>query len=261
LDHHEKYTKTRRRARRRDHEANHRLRVEVVVCNLAHAVLLPPPTGRIAVKLGHDSKGRSRYDSSVMGKTLSPLLSMLDDLDFLELKWSMIRGEVSSMAPTRWFSKKVAEFGVQLADFGRHESEEVIFLTRNTRRTAPRIRGGDRPLHREPIDYTDTPETRRHREALRGLNAFLAGAEIAFDDGREPRVDPFDRTLRRRFVILADQEERFDQGGRLFGGFWQTLSKARRRDIRINDEPVVELDYLPRVTCTPYPSCPGTAAA
>ncbi len=236
------------------------MRVEVVVCNLAHAVLLTPPTGRVAVQLGNKRKGRSRYDSPIMGKTLSPLLSMLDDLDFLDLKWSMDRGEVSSIAPTPWFSRKVAEHGVQLADFGRHENEEVILLTRNTRQAAPHLRGGDRPLHREPIDYTDTPATRHHREALRRLNAFLADAEIAFDDGREPRVDRFDRTLRRRFVILADQEERFDQGGRLFGGFWQTLSKARRRDIRINNEHVVELDYGSMFTRLAYAEVGATPA-
>ena len=63
------------------------------------------------------------------------------------------------------------------------------------------------------------------------------------DDGLEPRIDPFDRTVRRRFLIVPGQGQRFDQGGRLFGGFWQTLKSERRRHIRINSEPVVVLDY------------------
>lgn len=252
LAHHEQHTKSRVRARRAADEIHHRLRVEAVVCNLAHAVLLPPPTGRVAVKLGNDRKGRSRYDSPVMGKTLSPLISMLADLDFLDLKWSLNRGEVSSIAPSEWFSRKVAEYGVGLADFGRHEVEEVIYLSRNTRETASHGQGGERTLHREPINYADTPATRRYRDDLRYLNAFLAGAEIAFDDGQEPRVDPFDRTLRRRFVILAKQGERFDQGGRLFGGFWQTLKSDRRRAIRINGEQSVELDYGSMFTRVAY---------
>lgn len=243
LAHHEEQTKSRKRARRAIDKAHHQLRVEAVVCNLAHAVLLPPPTGRVAVKLGNDLKGRSRYDSPVMGKTLSPLISMLADLDFLDLKWSLNRGEVSSIAPSECFSRKVAGYGVGLADFGRHEAEEVIYLTRNTREAASHGRGGERTLHREPINYADTAVTWRYRDELRHLNAFLAGADIAFDDGLEPRVDPFDRTLRRRFVILPNQGERFDQGGRLFGGFWQTLKSDRRRAIRINGEQSVELDY------------------
>ena len=241
--HYEERTKARKRARRGIDEEHHRRRVEAIVCNLAHAVLLPPPTGRIAVKLGKGGAHRTRYDSPVMSKTLSPLIWILKDRDLLDLKWVRGRGEVSSIAPTAWFSRRVCEQGVELGDFGRHETEEVIFLARNTRPAASRVRGGDRTPHREHIDYEDTPTTRRYRETLRRLNTFLADSEIVFDGSPDTRVDPFDRTLRRRFTILEDQEERFDQNGRLFGGFWQTLSKASRRAIRINGEEVVELDY------------------
>jgi len=49
--------------------------------------------------------------------------------------------------------------------------------------------------------------------------------------------------MRRYFVIHQDQKERFDQSGRLFGGFWQTLKSERRKGIRISGEPVSVLDY------------------
>jgi hypothetical protein len=184
---------------------------------------MPPITGRIAIKLGNQRKGQSRYDSPLLGKTLSPLISRLRDLGFLDLNRSILRGEVSSIAPTPWFSTKVAEYGVALSEFGRDEAEEVIILTRNTR--APL--SGSRKVYREPIDYSDTGQTRHWREELRAVNAFLAQADIDFlDDGLRPHVDPFDRVMRRRFLILPDQESRFDQGGRLFGGFWQTLKSS-----------------------------------
>ena len=222
----------------------HLKRIEAVVCNLAHAVLMPPVTGRIALKLGNQRKGRSRYDSPLLGKTLSPLISRLWDLDFLDLNRSILRGEVSSIAPSPWFSAKVAEFGVALSDFGRDEAEEVIILTRNTREPINGSGTGSRKVHREPVDYSDTPQTYGWREDLRGLNDFLAQANIDFlDDGLRPRVDPFERMMRRRFLILRDQEVRFDQGGRLFGGFWQTLKSNRRQHIRIEGERVAVLDY------------------
>jgi hypothetical protein len=42
-----------------------------------------------------------------------------------------MRGEVSSIAPTEAFAKRVRELGVSLGDFGRHdEREEVLVLTR-----------------------------------------------------------------------------------------------------------------------------------
>ncbi|TKA93843.1 hypothetical protein FAZ78_25675, partial [Cereibacter changlensis] len=54
------------------------------------------------------------------------------------------------------------------------------------------------------------------------------------------------RQLRRIFT-----RERFDSGGRLFGGFWQPMGKSERlKHIKINGEEVVELDYgqiMPRL--------------
>ncbi|HET6928374.1 MAG TPA: hypothetical protein VFI48_16095 [Hyphomicrobiaceae bacterium] len=127
---HEAETKARARARRETDDRNHVRRIEAVVCNLAHAVLMPPPTGRIAVKLGKNTKRRSRYDSPLLGKCFSPLIWVLDDLGFLDLRLIPVpRGEVSSIAPTPWFANKVVEAGVQLSDFGRDATEEVVLLT------------------------------------------------------------------------------------------------------------------------------------
>jgi hypothetical protein len=146
------------------------------------------------------------------------------------------------------------EHSIQLSDFGRDEAEEVVLLSRNRREVPPWwSQTRERKLYREPIDYADTPETRKFRDAVRRLNALLSDADIEFlDEGLAPRIDPFDRTLRRRFTILPEQDVRFDQGGRLFGGFWQTLKSHRRRHIRINGEPVVVLDYASMFTRLAY---------
>jgi hypothetical protein len=244
VDHHEKHTGGRKRARRKQDRLHHEQRVEAIVCNLAHAVLLPPPEGRIAVPLGHGGKGRSRYDSPVMGKLLSPILSLLWDLDFLDKRRpSVLRGEV---CVSDWFARKVMEAGVSLADFDRREDEEVIILRR-------RARGSNHDARRHQIDYADTPETRKFRDDLRNLNTFLKAAQIDFlDDGLEPRINPIDRTLRRHFAILSNQKERFDQVGRLFGGFWQNLKSERRHNIRINGETVANLDYSSMFTRLAY---------
>jgi len=221
----------------------HLTRVEVVVANLAHAVLLPPETGRLAVRLGNRRSGMSRYDNPALGsKPFRKLIYLLDGAGFLAFQYAEVkRGEVSSLVPSPWFAAKVAEYGISLCDLGRHPGEEVIMLTRNTRSWTGM---GERTTIRERIDYTDTAETRRYRQEMRRLNTFLASAEIGFsEDSLEPRVDPFERTMRRHFVVLPDQPEQFDQVGRLFGGFWLALKSARRRNIRINGEPVADLDF------------------
>ena len=54
----------------------------------------------------------------------------------------------------------------------------------------------------------------------------------------------FTMTITATAVRMANTRKRFDSGGRLFGGFWETLPKpVRRHGIRIDGEPVVELDY------------------
>lgn len=256
VEHHERRTSARKRARREQDHKHHLQRIEAIVCSLAHAVLLPPPEGRIAVPLGHGSKGRSRYDSPVVGKLLSPTLSLLWDLGFLDIRCpSVVRGEVSSIGASDKFAGTVLEAGVSLADFDRREDEEVIILNRHTR-------GSNRTAHRDPIDYADTPETRKHRADLKSLNALLKTAQIEFlDDGLEPRINPFDRTLRRRFMIFPNQKERFDQGGRLFGGFWQNLKSERRRNIRISGEPIAILDYSSMFTRLAYAEVGAPAPA
>lgn len=251
VDHHEQHTGRRTRARRKQDARNHRRRIEAIVCNLAYAVLMPPPQGRIAVRLGHGKGGRSRYDSPVVGKLLSPTLNLLWGISFLDVQSpSVMRGEVSSIAPSDWFAGKVREAKVSLEDFGRHEAEELILLKRTTRRS---LGYGKSELTREPINYSDTEQTRKYRSDLRSLNAFLASARIEFlNDGLEPRIDPFDRMLRRHFIVHSTDKHRFDRGGRMFGGFWQNIKSERRRNIRICGEEVAVLDYSSMFTRLAY---------
>jgi hypothetical protein len=173
-------------------------------------------------------------------------LLMVDLLDYQRPK--TIRGEKSSIAPTESFRRMVLEAGVGLSDFGRDDAEEVIWLTR--KRETSRAEAS-----RERIDYADTPETAEYRRDMRDFNSFLAGSDIGFeDDGLTPTVDPYERRLSRRFILRPGQEgvERFDQSGRLFGGFWQNLKSDRRRGIRINGEPVATLDYASAFTRLAY---------
>jgi hypothetical protein len=45
--------------------SHHLRRVEAVICNLAHAALFPPPTGRIAVKLGRRASIDELFERSL----------------------------------------------------------------------------------------------------------------------------------------------------------------------------------------------------
>ena len=54
----------------------------------------------------------------------------------------------------------------------------------------------------------------------------------------ETDVDLSERRLRRYFTRGS-----FESGGRLFGWFWQELNKKQRKNIIIDDEEAVSLDY------------------
>jgi hypothetical protein len=120
---------------------------------------------------------------------------------------------------------------VTLEDLQVIEGEEIIILMR------PKRGYWDEGAR---IDYRDTPTTKRFRNELRDINSWLAMADIRFDaTAYDHPVDAQARRLRRHFTL-----GRFDRGGRLFGGFWETLPKsARSGGIRIEGEPVVGLDY------------------
>jgi len=133
---------------------------------------------------------------------------------------------------------------IAMADFGRVPSEETILLS------AKLPFGGEGSgLHRrERLPYLDTPNTIAMRAAVEALNGFLAGADIRFIEDSLGAVDTSDRRMRRYFVVRAGANGEapvvsFDLGGRLFGGFWQNLPSSRRSGIRIDGEPVAELDY------------------
>ena len=176
LEHIETHTKARKRTRRATDLAAQHLRIEAIVCNLAYAVLEPPPTGKIATKLGNGTKGRTRYESEVLGKMMRPTVLMLEGLDILVLTHAeAIRGEVSSIAPTPWFRRKVKEFGVTKEDFTRDAVEEVIVLTRAVKEATDWASGSKPRKFREPIDYIETDETRKLRDGMHRLNGFLAG--------------------------------------------------------------------------------------
>jgi len=142
----------------------------------------------------------------------------------------------------------VVEADVTGPDFGQRENREVIVLSRTIRSHGWDEDGEYNPKKtRKWIDYKqDTPDTIAYRSQMRRLNDFLAQADIAFmDDGQEPHVKPHDRSLRRYFTHTKGDLEQptFDQNGRLSGGFWMNLKKDRRANIRINGEPIADLDF------------------
>lgn len=233
----EHQTGARQRRRRPDDEANHRTIVEAIVSNLAYAVLLPHETGRLAVLTGKARRPRTRYDHPAFGDTFATVLQSLERIGWLIVHESPGMGEASTIAPTACFSVKVGASGIALGDFQRDVGETVVLSRKEQKGTvgAP---------SRELVDYPETPVTTALRGQMESVNAFLSGADITMLDDGFGAVDTFKRQQRRCFTSPRDDHHiSHDRGGRMFGGWWSNLPKLRRGSIRIEGEPVTNLDY------------------
>lgn len=232
----------RQRKRRPVDDQNHTLAVEVVVSNLAHAVLMPPETGRLAIQTRNADRGRSRYDNPALGKPLRTLLYWLDETRLLDLRGEGRRGEASSIAPTEMLARQVSSLGIGLGDFRRLPKEETILLSRKSRQPWSPIGS---TVSRSLIDYPETAETTAMRDRLASVNSFVEGGDIGFIEDGRGLVDVHDRVQRRYFSTWTEGSEVpiFDRAGRFFGGFWQNLKSDRRGSIRVEGEVVADLDF------------------
>lgn len=121
-----------------------------------------------------------------------------------------------------------------LSEIGRAEGGESIFLTA---RSGKDERG--RKLPATLIDYQETAEAYALRKELAAINAFLQAQRIELAD-----VQRGDFSLMRRFLLRDPGAlPTFDLHGRIYGAFWITLPKARRAALRINGEPIADLDF------------------
>ena len=128
--------------------------------------------------------------------------------------------------------------GLTRNDF-RHKDRKPIVL--RARKTAEE-RKKDRPG--KELELPDTDEAKRMAAEVDRFNEYLSKQVIEYVGDRED-VDDERKTTHRVF-----NNGRLCEGGRLYGGFWQSLAGAkdgkpdeREDDICINGEHLVGLDY------------------
>ena len=208
-----------------------------LVANLIHHHLNGSPGQGIPVPLSNKALGKkgNRYQPFSFPRSFPKILDALRDLGFADVtigKYSGFPGQSrrTTVKAGPKLIELMEEHKVTFADLKASDQEEVIILKRSKRGHWDE---GER------INYRDTATTHRFRSDLRAINAWLAKADISFDAAAYDR--PVD--VKARMLFRSFTRERFDSGGRLFGGFWETLPKFARQGIRIDGEAVVELDY------------------
>jgi hypothetical protein len=233
----------RQRQRRKSAATTFKLAIEMIVCNLV-AVSMAAPGRPLAIPL---SNAASKI-APLFGKPARKVIDLLLALKFItKVKGFPLRGP-TTIKPTRKLAAHLPRQGkldwsaLRIADDPR-----VVLLNRGTP-------DDDSDDGAAPAIIRVTAETKRWLQTvtaeMEGINAAIRAAPIECEASAlaliaEPPgkpmaslLTPHHRALRRTF------NRTYDQGGRLFGGFWQTMPRADRfKFLRIAAARVCLCDY------------------
>ena len=252
LEHNEADLGLRKRVRKEADRKTFHLAVEAIACNLAAIPLLDPERPLAVPRSSGVTWAKGRYRNPVYGQ------HFLDALDLMarpkvgliaELRrgyrFAADKKQPSSVIPTAAFAARVPLALIHWEAFDRAEEPEVLILKG--------AKGDDTGIA-DAIDYPETRETRRMRRDVQRINDWLRKAPLrvegdkgatGLDDDESQPIDPTRRSVRRVFNNGIWQE-----GGRLFRGFWETMRRPDRfRLLRIctatnpEGEPVANVDF------------------
>lgn len=227
IEGYEAFHQTRQRARRVSDQKTHERMIEAILCDLC-LLHLDPQYDAVYLPLSNKVlRKASRYKSPVLGKTLPDLLKIMTtpEMDFVVLtkghKNFRIIDQDLNIVPTEGVQSTIAQgpkllssierFAITQYDITWSDEQEPIVL-RSTKTPGKEVA--------EALEYTDTKQTDTLREEMNSINAYLAQADISC---KYHNTNPNDRYLRRIF-----NNNSFDQGGRLYGDFWQRLMSEIR---------------------------------
>lgn len=223
--------------------------LDAIACNLAW-LMMTAPDGVVAVpdhsKLG---RARSRYKPVVYGEAFVELLDVMASPELGLIEYIQRGFEVgkhsqpSLIRPLPAFGEQVPVALLTWESFTRLPPREVLILKR----------GQDQDDDALALSYTDTDRTQTMRKEVTRLNKRLLSLPIILKGlpGEVPKnhlglpIDPTKRTLRRIF-----NNRSFDEGGRLYGTFWERMTWAMRFDyLRLpthehpEGEPIAHVDF------------------
>jgi hypothetical protein len=235
----EDYCAPRKRKRKSNDQKTFHRQVQALVCDLIHRELTCPG-GWLAIPLSNAALGSlDRYKPPSISKTIKDVLNYMaaPEMDHIERRagfWNRADESlnlVSTIRAGQSLRHLIIDHDLTLNDFQAEKTQESIVLK------------DTKEYHSDSgkwLQYNDTPQTNRYREDMRRINDALIDANIrclpSEDTGEV--FDTTDRYLRRYF-----NNRSFELGGRVFGGFWQSMSKLDRKSILIEGVPAVTLDF------------------
>jgi hypothetical protein len=234
LEAHEK----RQRSRTERNLSNFKLTLQVLVSNIAFSLLTSPESDPRPIALPMSKMNRkTRYTREGFGQ-LTDIVKQLEATGWITFLPRIKFAHRTTIASAPKLTAMIEKCGITLSSITWSKGREVIM-----------VRGRDHTKRRHELDYRDTPVSNANRTQLEALNEFLCGADIKYDG--DEVVHTGQRELVRHFNVKPSGTKemptargfRFTSGGRLNGGWWQPLERAKRPSIRISGEPIADLDF------------------
>jgi hypothetical protein len=178
----------------------------------------------------------TRYDRTDVGRHLwGEQARALAEEGELVIHPYVFKERVTTIAPTAQFIMRLSGNGISLSDIGRMSQAETIWLSA---RSAAEGRYGE-PAPKELIDYEDDADSQEFRREMVRINSFLNKAAITFDGCPQGPI-----ALRRTFLLRHNTDPiAFNLNGRLAGAWWLQLPARDRHRIRLDGEPLADLDF------------------
>ena len=176
----------------------------------------------------------------------------LDELAGYKPKTGQGDSYTTRIRPSVKLRQEFQKITADLYDIDFDVDREVIIL----REKFTDERGETRKVNR---DYTDTDYTNEVRRQLHAYNDLLRRTFIDIPSltepyvrrqiekgkraGQEQRISigPDNKHVHR--VFNGTEADNWTKGGRFYGGWWLQIPREMRKDIFINDQPTVEVDY------------------
>jgi hypothetical protein len=241
LTDHELATGARKRVRKLSDKKSFYLAVEALACNLL-LLCAANEQAKLAVPRSHGFLWqRGRNNNPVYGQHFIAVIDTMAELGLILKESTGFRisdkhkmpslisisaglEELLPLSPPDWRSVK------------RIDDPSLIILKD----------GKDEDGRAPALDFEDTTRTRRWQVQVKRINRLLRDADIEITGagnelaiGKDGHiVAPYRRSLRRIFNNCN-----WGHGGRLAGGFWMSMERGDRRLIRIDGQPIADVDY------------------
>lgn len=186
------------------------------------------------------------------GRTFPNVLKQVAELGYVSLTLGNSAGGGVARAPTIFEASSellqaAQESGVTLQDIESDDSGEVMELRAPATKTKDATTG---QIYKKPgevltFEDDDDPVIGHTRQRLPVLNRMWEQADLRFTEGPQvlTKQEGLPVTLSRRRMTRIFNNGSWQEGGRLYRGFWLEMRKADRVGrILIAGSPVVELD-------------------